>query len=117
MPTLSMMRMPLLDRRSFTKRFSASTQKRWVCRFGTKRRLVRFFACDTLLPTWGLLPVTIHTLDMGGPRKAIAAAGRKKRGAIYTRRPVTKARSSLNQPPFCQRRHLAVAHDQMVQRA
>jgi hypothetical protein len=34
-----------------TNRFSASTQNRWVWRLGLKRRLVRFLACDTLLPT------------------------------------------------------------------
>ena len=39
-PFLSMMRMPLEETRSLTKRFSDSTQKRWVCRFGKKRRRV-----------------------------------------------------------------------------
>ena len=43
-----MMRMPLVETRSFTKRFSDSTQKRWFCRFGRKRRRVWFIAWDTL---------------------------------------------------------------------
>lgn len=49
--------------RSFTQRFSLSTQKRRVCRFGSKRRLVFRFEWDTLFPTMGRFPVTSQTLD------------------------------------------------------
>jgi len=59
-----MMRIPLVEMRNLTNRFSASTQKRWVCRFGSKRRRVLFFAWDTLFPAIGRLPVTWHTLDI-----------------------------------------------------
>ena len=59
-----MIRMPFADKRSFTKRFSLSTQKRCVWRFGKKRRRVAFLACERLLPTVGRLPVTWHTLDI-----------------------------------------------------
>ena len=46
------------ETRKETKRFSDSIQKRWLCKFGKKRRLVRFLACETLLPVAGRLPVT-----------------------------------------------------------
>src|SRR5512139_2194778 len=64
MPRLSMVRMAALVRRRRTKRFSLSTQKRWVWRLGRKRRRVLLFACDTVFPVIGRLPVTWHTLDM-----------------------------------------------------
>ena len=57
-PRLSIMRMPLEVSRNDTKRFSLSTQKRWLCKFGRNRRLVRFFAWETLLPVAGRFPVT-----------------------------------------------------------
>ena len=63
-PSLSMVRMPLVETRSLTKRFSDSTQKRWVCKLGENRRRVLLFACETLLPVTGFLPVTIQTLDI-----------------------------------------------------
>src|SRR6185312_10074414 len=86
MPSLSMVRMPLEETRRLTKRFSLSSQKRWVCRFGSQRRRVLLFACETLLPVVGALPVTWQTLDMTGSsgyarperpdeRAAILAAG------------------------------------------
>ena len=43
MPRLSIIRMPLEDTRSDTKRFSDSIQKRWLCKLGKNRRLVRFW--------------------------------------------------------------------------
>src|SRR5690606_6719860 len=64
MPSLSMVRMALADTRSRTKRFSDSSQKRWECRFGRKRRLVLRFECDTFWPETGRLPVIWQTLDM-----------------------------------------------------
>src|SRR5690606_4348304 len=64
MPFLSMMRRPLPDTRSVTKRPSDSSQNRLLCRFGRKRRLVLLLAGDTLLPVMGRLPVTWQTLDM-----------------------------------------------------
>ena len=66
-PRLSIIRIPLDDTRSETKRFSDSTQKRWLWRLGKKRRRVRFFACETLLPVTGRLPVTWQTRDMVEP--------------------------------------------------
>jgi hypothetical protein len=42
----------------FTQRFSVSSQKRCVWRFGRKRRRRRLLACDTVLPLVGRLPVT-----------------------------------------------------------
>src|SRR5579863_8443781 len=65
-PNLSMMRMPLEDTRRRTKRFSLSSQNRWVCRFGRKRRRVLLLACETLFPVAGAFPVTWQTLDMAG---------------------------------------------------
>src|SRR5471030_2845203 len=50
------------DRR--TQRFSLSTKKRRFCRLGRKRRLVRLFAWETLLPLIGPFPVTWHTRAM-----------------------------------------------------
>src|SRR5690606_19160022 len=64
MPFLSMMRRPLWDTRSFTKRPSDSSQNRLACRFGRKRRFVLLLACDTLFPVTGRLPVTWQTLDI-----------------------------------------------------
>lgn len=57
MPFLLMMRSPFVEIRSFTQRFSFGTQKRCVCRLGKNRRRVLLFACDTLLPVRGRLPV------------------------------------------------------------
>src|ERR1700722_2198622 len=64
MPFFSMVRSPCVDTRSDTQRFSDSSQKRWLCRFGRKRRRVRLFACETRLPEVGPLPVTSQTRDI-----------------------------------------------------
>lgn len=69
-PFLSIMRIPLVESRSLTKRFSDSTQNRWVCRLGENRRLVLLCAWETLFPETGFLPVTIQTLDMLLPRNS-----------------------------------------------
>ena len=53
MPRLSMIRMPLAETRRRTKRFSDSTQKRWCCRFGRKRRRVLLCAWEMLFPVTG----------------------------------------------------------------
>lgn len=58
MPFLLMIRIPFVETRNLTQRFSPDTQKRWVCRFGKKRRLVLLLAWDTLFPEIGRLPVT-----------------------------------------------------------
>jgi hypothetical protein len=58
MPFLSIVRMALPDTRRLTQRFSVSSQKRCVCRFGRKRRRLRLLACYTVLPLIGFLPVT-----------------------------------------------------------
>ena len=63
-----MIRIPLVDKRSLTKRFSDSTQNRWEWIFGENRRRVLFFAWETLFPVTGFLPVTIQTLDILLPR-------------------------------------------------
>ena len=54
MPFFSMVRRPLAEIRRETQRFSVSTQNRWVCRFGRKRRRFLLLACETRLPTPGL---------------------------------------------------------------
>src|SRR5690554_2301536 len=64
MPCLSMIRIPLVDTRSLTKRFSLSTQKRCFCRLGRKRRRVAFISSETLFPVTGPLLVTCQTLDI-----------------------------------------------------
>src|ERR1700679_70828 len=64
MPFFSMVRSPCVDTRSDTQRFSDSSQKRWLCRFGRKRRRVLLFACETRLPEVGPLPVTSQTRDI-----------------------------------------------------
>jgi hypothetical protein len=56
-PFLSIVRMPLPDTLRLTHRFSLSSQKRWVCRFGRKRRRFRLLACETVFPLIGRLPV------------------------------------------------------------
>ena len=64
MPFLSIIRIPLVETRSFTQRFSDSTQNLCACKLGRKRRRVLLFACDTLFPETGFLPVTWHIRDM-----------------------------------------------------
>ena len=56
--------MPLVDTRNLSQRFSDSTQNLCDCRLGRKRRRVLLFACETLFPATGFLPVTWHTRDM-----------------------------------------------------
>src|SRR5690554_1851393 len=53
-----------LETRRRTQRRSLSSQKRRYCRFGRKRRLVLLFACETLFPTIGPLPVIWQTRDI-----------------------------------------------------
>src|SRR5688572_16814334 len=61
MPFFSMVRRPRVETRRDTQRRSASIQKRWVCRFGRKRRRFLLLAWETRLPTATLLPVTSQT--------------------------------------------------------
>src|SRR5579864_1431062 len=63
-PLFSRVRMPLVVSRSDTQRFSVSSQKRCVCRFGRKRRRFLLLAWETRLPTAGFLPVTSQTRDI-----------------------------------------------------
>src|SRR5215470_12713730 len=56
--------MPLVVSRRVTQRFSVSSQKRCVCRFGRKRRRFLLLAWETRLPTAGFLPVTSQTRDI-----------------------------------------------------
>ena len=44
------------ETRRETKRFSDSIQKRWLCRFGRNRRLVRFLACERYYRLQGAYP-------------------------------------------------------------
>src|SRR6188508_3212818 len=60
-PFFSMVRRPLVEMRRLTHRRSVSSQKRWVCRFGRKRRRFLLLAWETRLPTATLLPVTSQT--------------------------------------------------------
>jgi hypothetical protein len=62
MPSLSIVLIPRAVTRNRTHRPSLGTQKRWFCKFGSKRRFVLLFACETLLPDIGFLPVTWHLL-------------------------------------------------------
>src|ERR1043165_6321391 len=61
MPFFSMVRRPRVETRGLTQRRSPSSQKRWVCRFGRKRRRFLLLAWETRLPTATLLPVTSQT--------------------------------------------------------
>ena len=49
-----------VDSLSRTWRLSSDTQIRLVIRFGRNHRFVRLFACETLLPDLGPLPVMAH---------------------------------------------------------
>src|SRR5690606_13277817 len=75
MPFLSIVRMAFAVTRRRTQRFSLSTQHRRACRLGRKRRLVLLFACETLLPTIGPLPVTWHTRAMDAPLWVVLVRG------------------------------------------
>src|SRR6202021_741750 len=68
-PRFSMVRKPGVDTRRLMKRFSDSDQNRWLCKLGRKRRRLRLFACETVLPVLGPLPVTWQTRDMAKPLK------------------------------------------------
>src|SRR5688572_3259611 len=61
MPFFSMVRRPRVETRRLTQRRSPSSQKRWVCRLGRKRRRFLLLAWETRLPTATLLPVTSQT--------------------------------------------------------
>src|ERR1700679_3470906 len=63
-PRFSMVRKPRVLTRKLMKRFSDSDQNRWLCKLGRKRRGLRLFACETVLPVLGPLPVTWQTRDM-----------------------------------------------------
>src|SRR6185295_7175074 len=64
MPFFSIVRRPAVETRRLTQRFSPSSQKRCVCRFGRKRRRRLLLACETRLPTAGFLPVISQTRDI-----------------------------------------------------
>src|SRR5882757_7211434 len=80
-PRFSMVRKPRVETRRLTKRFSDSSQNRWLCKLGRKRRRLRLFACETVLPVLGPLPVTWQTRDMAKPLNLEAFRG----AALYTR--------------------------------
>src|SRR5258708_40363771 len=80
-PRFAMVRKPRVDTRRLTKRFSDSSQKRWLCKLGRKRRRLRLFACETVLPVLGPLPVTWQTRDMAKPLNLEAFTG----AGLYTR--------------------------------
>src|SRR5579871_6717910 len=62
-----MVRRPRVVTRKETQRRSDSSQKRWLCRLGRKRRRLRLFAWETVLPVFGRFPVTWQTRDMAKP--------------------------------------------------
>src|ERR1043165_7248 len=68
MPFFSMVRRPRVETRRLTQRRSPSSQKRWVCRFGRKRRRFLLLAWETRWPTATLLPVTSQTRLIKVPR-------------------------------------------------
>src|ERR1700756_3831558 len=74
MPFLSIVRRAWVDTLSLIQRFSLGTQKRRSCRFGSQRRLVLLFACDTLCPDCARLPVTWQTLAMCTLLQSVIAA-------------------------------------------
>lgn len=57
-PCLSMVLRPFTDTVRVTVRPSEGTKNRFFCRFGSKRRLVRRWEWETLLPKLGAAPVT-----------------------------------------------------------
>src|SRR5687767_12357706 len=69
MPFFSMVRRPRVETRRLTQRRSVSSQKRWVCRLGRKRRRFRLLAWETRLPTATRLPVTSQTRLIKVPQK------------------------------------------------
>src|ERR1044072_4038156 len=71
MPFFSMVRRPRVDTRRLTQRRSPSSQKRWVCRLGRKRRRFLLLAGETRLPTATLLPVTSQTRLIKIPRNQL----------------------------------------------
>src|SRR5579871_1714412 len=87
-----MVRRPRVVTRKETQRRSDSSQKRWLCRLGRKRRRLRLFACETVLPVFGRFPVTWQTRDM-----AVIPKGPQKRAGFYTREAL--------QAPTCTKRH------------
>lgn len=44
--------------------FVSGMKKRFLCRFGTKRRFVLWFEKDTWCPEMGRFPVSWHTFDI-----------------------------------------------------
>src|ERR1700684_4082462 len=90
-PRFSMVRKPRVETRRLTKRFSDSSQNRWLCKLGRNRRRLRLFACETVLPVLGPLPVTWQTRDMAKPLRQISF----RRAALYTR--VHSRRQDLGQ--------------------
>src|SRR5215204_1111946 len=91
MPFFSMVRRPLVDTRRLTQRRSPSSQKRWVCRLGRKRRRFLLLAWETRLPTATLLPVTSQTRLIKFSENQLVTnvrpdCGRRK-GRLYTSPP------------------------------
>src|SRR5699024_11503860 len=79
--------------------FSLSTQNRRVCKLGKKRRRVLLFACDTLLPVAGRLPVTWHTRAMAIPLKYLSGSVKpailREYGSKIKRGPVPGDRTTM----------------------
>ena len=117
-----MMRMPLVETRNLTKRFSDSTQKRWLWMLGRKRRLVLFCAWETLFPTNGRLPVTmqIRAIVLNLFFRWVAAGRRPavpKRRDLYQNAPFGASRKPLHQAPFGEGNDLGAADDEVVEYA
>src|SRR5512134_1048785 len=109
-PRFSMVRRPRVERRSETHRPSLSSQNRWVCRFGRKRRRFLMFEWETLLPVRGRFPVTWQTRDM-------VRTPKEPRIRPAALRAVKSACWASNEAFFGEGRALAVADDQVVQKA
>src|SRR4051812_19901433 len=94
MPFFSIVRNALVEMRRLIQRFSPSSQKRCVCRFGRKRRRFLLLACETRFPTAGFLPVTSQTRDiLSSLRKSIiyvSHGGTRERARLYISRALDK---------------------------
>jgi len=63
-PFLSRVLSALVEIFTRTQRLSSGSQIRLDTKLGLKRRLDLLFACETLFPERGRLPVIGHTFDM-----------------------------------------------------
>src|ERR1700758_5877416 len=103
MPFFSTVRMPLVVRRSVTQRFSVSSQKRCVCRFGRKRRRFLLLAWETRLPTAGFFPVISQTRDIHVTLREIRNLGVSSGGPARLRAGLYTSPAAGSQGAGCER--------------